>query len=544
MPDDFTWEDPPGQEILPMFDSILAKASTCSPDGIRNALADIALGRFSATEEDRLLAALQAATGVKSRALQADLKQAKKATPKTPLAATTPALSGAWRGQLIRYESDNPHEEGPPKPIVANVFTVMTTHPLCNGMLALDEFTTYITLIAAPPWSSESERNAFKRRPWSDDDSIDAAIWLQLNTGVEAPTHIVFEGIKAAANRQRIHPPRDYLESLVWDHVPRIDGLFIDYYSCTKLIADEYRNVFFEDIPEDERARLIRLVDYYEAVGSRFMIGAVARIYQPGCKHDCMPNIVGAQGALKSSSFRVLFTDEWFTDEISELGTKDAAMQAAGIWCIEFGELAALRATTRERVKAWLSRQFDRFRPPYGHGIKTQPRQCVAVGTTNEDEFLTDVTGNRRSWALPCGKILIDKLKRDRDQLWAEAVARYKNGERWWLHESALIETAAEVQAEYLEQDVWHGLVAEYLGGLTKPEVTVGEVLSHIGVLQQDRNQKHQNRVVGILKTLNWKQGWKKVGHVSVKCYRPKPAEDKGNANLDTVAGTVAGSNQ
>jgi putative DNA primase/helicase len=327
---------------------------------------------------------------------------------------------------------------------------------------------------------------------------------------------------------------QDYLNSLDWDGVQRIHRLFTDYYGAlAKTGADA-------GLSEQEHADRLK---YYQAIGARFLIGAVARIFEPGCKLDTMPNLLGEQGAGKSSSARILFGDSWFSDEISELGSKDAAMQAAGIWCIEIGELAAVRKSTVERVKAWLSRQTDRFRPPYGRAIKEQPRQCVAIGTTNDDAFLVDETGNRRSWAVRCGAIDLVALKRDRDQLWAEAMERYYAGSlaaemvangsehpddlaaveagRWWLHEPELVRIAAEVQAEFMEQDAWHDKVIEAISG--KTSISIDSVLSFIGIFHQHQEQRHANRVARILRLLDWTRKQHRIdGKLTWSYFPPK----------------------
>jgi len=234
-----------------------------------------------------------------------------------------------------------------------------------------------------------------------------------------------------------------------------------------------------------------------------------------------MPNFVGAQGALKSSSLAALF-DPWFTDEIADLGSKDAAMQSAGVWCIEISELAAISRVTVERVKAWLSRQKDRFRPPYGKLIKEQPRQSVAAGTTNVDNFLVDDTGNRRMWSVRCGTIDLDALRADRDQLWAEARDRYRLDEKWWLHEPSLIAAAAEMQAEFTDDDIWTECIMEFIAG--HESIGLPQLLRDcLGIFVQDQNQSHKKRVASILRRAGWtrkqervvggKQVWRYFAH-------------------------------
>jgi predicted P-loop ATPase len=240
---------------------------------------------------------------------------------------------------------------------------------------------------------------------------------------------------------------------------------------------------------------------YYQAIGARSLIGAVARIRDPGCKNDCSPTLVGEQDLLKSTSIEAIFSEPWFTDEISDFGSKDAAMQTKGKWGIEISELVAARNDV-DKTKAFQSRRTDRFRPPYGHTVIEQPRQCVFWGTTNRDTFLFDETGNRRSWSVRCSRINIKALKNDRSQLWAEADARYKAGEQFWLHEPNLIAVAAAVQAEFTEEEVHEERIRVYLD--TVSSTTADEVLAHIGVLIVDRTKAQANSVTRVLRKAGW----------------------------------------
>jgi predicted P-loop ATPase len=137
--------------------------------------------------------------------------------------------------------------------------------------------------------------------------------------------------------------------------------------------------------------------DYVWAIGAKWLISAVAHIYKPGCKADHMLIAEGPQGLFKSTAFQVL-GEPWFTDNIEELGTKDSQLATLGRWIIELAELDALTRAELSRVKAFLSRSIDRFRPPYGRRLIESPRQCVFVGTVNHGEYLRDETGGRRFW--------------------------------------------------------------------------------------------------------------------------------------------------
>ena len=230
----------------------------------------------------------------------------------------------------------------------------------------------------------------------------------------------------------------------------------------------------------------------------------------------------GSQGARKSTALKILAGEEWFTDELPDLGSKDAAMHMQGVWIIEIAEFDAIGKAEVSRIKAFLTRTTDRFRPPYGRYTIEVPRSCAFAGTVNPDTYLRDETGNRRFWPVRCGMIDIDALARDRDQLWAEAVARFRDGAIWWLDTPELVATATAEQAKRYQADAWDDLIEHWLTHKTRTEyptfgapvreraapltsVSVGEVLEHaIGIAPAFWTQKDQNRVSAYLKRNNW----------------------------------------
>ncbi len=234
------------------------------------------------------------------------------------------------------------------------------------------------------------------------------------------------------------------------------------------------------------------------------MISAVARIFEPGCKVDCCLLLEGKQGTLKSTALRELGYP-WFTDEIAELGTKDASLQAAGVWLVELAELESFTRAEVSKVKSFMSRRVDRFRPPYGQRTIEQPRQCVFAGTTNANAYLKDETGARRFWPVEVGTIDTEALGRARDQLWAEAVKRYRAGDRWWLDTAELASAAAEAVADRYEGDPWEMLIANHVAGRKGTSVT--EILRD--AIEKEPSQwtrGDQMRVGRCLTALGWRR--------------------------------------
>ena len=200
-----------------------------------------------------------------------------------------------------------------------------------------------------------------------------------------------------------------------------------------------------------------------------------------------------------------LFHEDWFSDELSDIGSKDAAMQLQGIWCIELAELATMYRAESNRLKEWLSRREDRFRPPYGRNIISAPRQCVLVGTVNpEGGYLKDATGGRRFWPIRCKEIDVALITHEREQVWAEAVVAYKAGEHWWFNHDERGIAMAQQEARY-ESDPWEDQVLDYASG--QREVTIARIMQYGLEIPTDRfTQLSQTRIAKILVSDGWER--------------------------------------
>jgi predicted P-loop ATPase len=192
----------------------------------------------------------------------------------------------------------------------------------------------------------------------------------------------------------------------------------------------------------------------------RFLISAVARAMKPGCKVDSVLILVGKQGLCKSSLLRALAGDEWFCDSPMDLSSKDGLMLLRRAWIYEWPELEAmLHARDRGSVKAFLARQEDSYRPPYGRLVETFPRTSVIVGTTNDSDFLTDPSGSRRFWPIPIrARVDLNAARLLRDAVWSEALAAYRAGEHWWLDAKAE-QARARTNRRYERGDAWEPVV-------------------------------------------------------------------------------------
>jgi putative DNA primase/helicase len=248
---------------------------------------------------------------------------------------------------------------------------------------------------------------------------------------------------------------------------------------------------------------------YIRAIGSRWLISAVARIFEPGCQADYAPVFEGAQGLLKSGALRILaVNDAWFSDRLSHIGSKDAIEELRGLWIVEIAEMDALNRAAAATKKSFLTRRHDHYRPPYGRHTINHPRQCVFAGTINPPVggYLKDPTGARRFWPVACPNFIDrDGLVRDRDQLWAEAVVRYKASAPWHLETPELEALATAEQDARFVVDPWEERIRKWLGD--RVEISINDVLQGaLGLSQETATQSAHNRAAAVLTHLGFKQ--------------------------------------
>jgi predicted P-loop ATPase len=330
-------------------------------------------------------------------------------------------------------------------------------------------------------------------RVWEDIDDLKLVEWLQ-RRGVPVTRQVVEQAIPVVADDYRYHPVREWLNKLAWDGTARLD-------------------FWLQGILGVEDS------EYVRAVGSKFLISAVARVYQPGCKVDSVLIFEGEQGIGKSKALRVLF-DPWFTDSVQDFESKDSIMQIHGVWAVELAELGALNRSETRRVKDFLSRTDDRYRPPYARHVMDVPRQCVFCGSSNETDYLMDPTGGRRFWPVRCGKIDMQELLVNREQIWAEAVARYKNDEAWYLDTPELIALAKEEQADRYAGDPWETPIYEwlhlrpsnaYMNRRNREEVTRAEIMTEALLIERGKWNPHDGRrISAIMTAAGWTSGMRR----------------------------------
>jgi predicted P-loop ATPase len=264
---------------------------------------------------------------------------------------------------------------------------------------------------------------------------------------------------------------------------------------------------------------------YVEAVGSKWVISAVARVFEPGCKADCVLILEGEQGIKKSSALKAL-APAWFTDDIADLGSKDSSMQVHGVWIIEIAELESMSKAEIGAIKAFITRTVDRYRPPYASRLVHQARQCVFAGSVNGSDYLRDDTGGRRFWPIRCGDINVEALARDRDQIWAEAMQRYRNHATWWLDNSAVVVQAETEQLARYRGDAWDAKIHQFIQ--YEDEVTIHQILADVlGIPVGKWTQTDYNRVAASLRVAGWRKARARDGEERPYVYRPHTLQAK-----------------
>lgn len=303
---------------------------------------------------------------------------------------------------------------------IANIILILEHDPALAGRITHDLFSGFDAVRGGLPWNKNAEE-------WGDRDDANLRVWLEKNYDITGKDKIN-DAVTAVLTRHSFHPIRDYLTSLQWDGTPRLDRLIIDYLGA-------------------EDTSLNR------AMTRKHFVAAVARIFKPGIKYDQCLILTGPEGAGKSTLLSIM-GGRWFNDSITTTEGKEGMDQLRRSWVIELGELSSIKRSDVESVKAYLSKQVDIYRAAYDRRAAAHPRQCVFCGTTNEANFLKGDTGNRRFWVIPVQperrkyQNWHEAIMRDRDQLWAEAVRYFREGEALYLS-GEMEKQAREVQELY-----------------------------------------------------------------------------------------------
>lgn len=337
-----------------------------------------------------------------------------------------------WKSSLTRTR------EGYVEGTLHNIIQIIEHDDRLAGLFWLNDSSNQVLLARDGPWAGGN------RDEFTDADSCELAAWLQHPDRYycRCKDETVLKAVIAVSRRHRRHPIREYLTEAVWDGTPRVERMLVDLFGS----------------PDNA---------YTQRAAQCFMVGAVARVLwvdpkQPflGAQVDFMLVLEGEQGKRKSSAARALFGSNWFVETNESPTGKDFYQVIQGCWGVEIGEMDSFGKADVTAVKTAITRRADKFRPPYDRVPRTFRRECVFIGTTNEHEYLRDPTGGRRFLPVRTdGEVDIDGIVALKDQLWAEAVAMFDAGFKWW---ELPIEASAEQEQRYIG-DSWEDRIDRWL---------------------------------------------------------------------------------
>jgi hypothetical protein len=327
-----------------------------------------------------------------------------------------------------------------------------------------------------------------------DGEPLSDEMIIGLTARIEADVRVPWrqEHVKSAAilvgQQNTFSSLTDWLDSRHWDGTKRLNDFFHKAYGSEKSA-------------------------YSAACAQIMFISAVARAYRPGCQADVMVVLIGLQGILKSTGLKALcFRDEWYTDDLGgDFNDRKAAEGLRGKWLIEFGEFNRINRATVESVKSFLTRQVDHYMRPYARTAGDYPRQCTFVGTTNDPHPLQDIE-NRRFMPLKCTCGNIEWIKANRDQLWAEAVHRFKQGGKWWVTVPALEQVVKERQEDARQADAFEAILEQKL--LWKDKFTIKDAAEAVEVKLDRLDKPMQMRIARCLTKIGYQRDRARIAGV------------------------------
>lgn len=389
---------------------------------------------------------------------------------------------------------------------IANLETVLRRHPETRDCFARNDFSGDDYLMVPIPGTEDAEKlKAFEPRPLEDHDYLAVILWLQRSFPwfANVAKALVCDAVDAVCAANRFDPLQDWVErcAATWDGEYRTQDLFVRYFIAAEQNA------------------------YTDALGEIAMMALVLRALDPGAHQPIVPVLQGSQGIGKSSGLAALCPrPEWFSDSLPALRTKDAQDHVRRHWVIELGEMDVARKSEVEELKAFLTRPHDTFRAAYGRKERTHPRRCMFWGTTNDQQYLRDNTGNDRFFPVVIERVDVEAMKRDRDQLVGEAVHLLREFERegrnWWELSGEARSKLAKHRQQAEVADPWMGIIAAAIDGLD--EVCTGQLMDEqVRIMQRDgtegfttkrgigkpiqsRTPHDGRRIASILQKLGW----------------------------------------
>lgn len=396
-----------------------------------------------------------------------------------------------------------------------------------HGVIAFNSFTNDVVKLRDAPWGSPAGL-------WKEEDELHMGEWLVRRHGLASCSRgTLEEAVRMVAARHSYHPVRAYLEGLTWDGVPRL--------------ATWLRRCCLAE-PAEGWNDADPLQQYLARVGTWFLQGMASRAMQPGVKFDYMLILEGGQGMGKSTLLKTLAGD-WFADTGLNLGDKDSYQQLQGRWLYEFAELDAFGKADTTKIKSFVASPSDYFRASFDRRARDYPRQVVFGGTTNEERYLTDSTGNRRMWPMRVTRqIDLDWLRENRDQLFAEAMDRYRKGRRMFPQPAEELKLFVPQQRARVVDSGIGGEIADYLAtpdGSLITEITLVKLLGKIGIgiEKLGPGRFHEKQAAAQLREMGWTEGGREPSKVDPtrprRWVKPRDQQEEGSGTAPAAAGDV-----
>ncbi len=373
----------------------------------------------------------------------------------------------------------NISQKGEPEPSIENFLCIMEEDEYVKSLFKYDVFSNKIIYT-----HNKTER------VWNDMDDSILRSYIEKNYGLYNQQKY-FDAFNTTLKNRGFHPIKNIIESKEWDGIHRIDRFLTDILRC-----------------ED--------TDYVREVSRMIFYGGISRLYKPGCKFDYMPIFIGTQGSYKSSIVNWLALDDKYYTDIPSIEGKDALEQLQGRWVCEFAELLAMvRTKDVEAMKSFITRTTDKYRESYGRRTNEYPRQCIFIGTTNDYQFLSDKTGNRRYLPVKIGLQMgmlsgkEDSTKEYILECWREALSLYKNNKIYLTIPSKYYQDVLQAQEDVLEDDPKTGLMLQYL-----EKKNVGDKVCGLEIFTNCFNgiKKNYGRAEAkdITRFMSYQQDWKR----------------------------------
>ena len=381
-------------------------------------------------------------------------------------------------------------DKGRTKQTIRNCVTVLQNDPVLKKAIKRNELSGRMDIVKEVPWERRNNSPTV-----TDTDENNLKMYLEENYELTSE-RVIKAGIDIVSNENKYHPIRDYLESLVWDGIPRIENMLPHFLGAEKS-------------------------KYTIGVMKMHMLAAISRIYEPGIKYDIMLCLVGSQGAGKSTFFKYLaIKEEWFSDNLDHLDDENIYRKLQNHWIIEMGEMkATITAKNIEQIKSFLSRQKETYKVPYEVHPEDRPRQCVFCGTSNDLNFLPlDRTGNRRFAPVmtDMSKAEVHILDNEAEskayieQAWAEAMVLYRQGNVFLGFTKEIEEEAKRLQKEFMPEDTNAGIIQAFLDDYDDDYVCTrilfDEALHRTGEMKQWEGKEIANIMNNAI------EGWKPHG--------------------------------